>query len=235
MSALNCGPLWLLAIVMGVTASGHCLGMCGSLAPALARLTSPEQPNQRPRLTSVWLNLGRLCGYVLWGMVLGASAHGLIGILPLMIAGYLVRIAVGVALLLLAVRVYRGREDRLSAWLGRGIWNRVKPALGLLQQLPPPCGALAGGIIWSLLPCGMVYSMLLMAVASASPWQGALVLGCFGLGTLPTMVALTVGLAPLSAVRALQAPHHWLRPVLAAVVLLWAGWNLHDGIAGLIQ
>ena len=42
-----------------------------------------------------------------------------------------------------------------------------------------------------LLPCGLVYTMLAVAVAAGGPAQGALLMLGFGLGTLPAMLAGT--------------------------------------------
>lgn len=44
------------------------------------------------------------------------------------------------------------------------------------------------GMIWGYLPCGLVYSALLMALASGSAASGAGVMLAFGLGTLPNLM-----------------------------------------------
>jgi hypothetical protein len=48
------------------------------------------------------------------------------------------------------------------------------------------------GLAWGWLPCGMTYSMLLLAATTASVSLGAAVMFAFGLGTLPSMVTATV-------------------------------------------
>ena len=52
--------------------------------------------------------------------------------------------------------------------------------------------ALALGAVWGWLPCGMVYAVLLSAVATADPLEGMLVMAAFGLGTLPNVLGLTL-------------------------------------------
>ena len=49
---------------------------------------------------------------------------------------------------------------------------------------------MALGALWGWLPCGMVYSVLTIAVASGHPIDGALTMFAFGLGTLPNLLAM---------------------------------------------
>ena len=58
--------------------------------------------------------------------------------------------------------------------------------------------ALGLGLLWGLLPCGLVYSMLLIAATSASPADGALIMLAFGAGTTPAMLMTGLGAARLS-------------------------------------
>ena len=58
--------------------------------------------------------------------------------------------------------------------------------------------ALGLGLLWGWLPCGLVYSVLLLAATSSRATDGALVMLAFGLGTLPAMLATGLGAAKLS-------------------------------------
>jgi sulfite exporter TauE/SafE len=44
-------------------------------------------------------------------------------------------------------------------------------------------------MIWGLVPCGLVYGMLPIALFSGSAAAGAAIMLAFGLGTLPNLVA----------------------------------------------
>jgi sulfite exporter TauE/SafE len=62
----------------------------------------------------------------------------------------------------------------------------------LLRRIGRPEHAwqhLALGAVWGWLPCGLVYSALLLAAASGGPRSGALALAAFGVGTLPAVLA----------------------------------------------
>lgn len=76
------------------------------------------------------------------------------------------------------------------------------------------------GLVNGLLPCGLLYATLGLAVGSGGWWQGALTLFVFGLGTLPGLSAAAYG------VRTLLVGRLWLRRALAVGVLV-------AGLAGL--
>lgn len=226
---LNCGPLWLLAFTTGLMSSGHCLAMCGTLAPALAQLNRTNAVTPRAAL---WLNLGRVIGYVLWGVLIGGSAEGLWLAVPLINLAVWLRVLVGLAMLLLALRLWRQREDRFSRWLGRHLWSIAQATLKPLNNLNYPWSSLATGCVWSLLPCGMIYSMLLVVMAQGSSLQGGFIMAAFGLGTLPALLALTLtGGALGPTMRQAQR----LRPVVAALVAIWAVWNLSQALQTLMS
>lgn len=67
---------------------------------------------------------------------------------------------------------------------GTRLW---RPVLRILARIPAdtPGGRLVAGAAWGLLPCGIVYSVLGLALGSGSALQGAGLMASFGLGTLP--------------------------------------------------
>jgi len=44
------------------------------------------------------------------------------------------------------------------------------------------------GSLWGLLPCGLVFAMLVVAAGTHSWWGGAMTMLTFGLGTVPTLL-----------------------------------------------
>ncbi len=69
-----------------------------------------------------------------------------------------------------------------------------------------------------LLPCGLVYATLGIAVASGDALTGAAAMAAFGLGTLPALATFGLG------VRRLAGERPWTRRVLATVVLVAGLW-----------
>jgi sulfite exporter TauE/SafE len=68
--------------------------------------------------------------------------------------------------------------------LGRGIWVKAR-ALGAGAGGAP----LVLGTLWAFLPCGLLYSALLVAAMAGGPLDGASVMALFALGTSVTMTA----------------------------------------------
>jgi sulfite exporter TauE/SafE len=74
--------------------------------------------------------------------------------------------------------------------LGSGIWKKLQPLMKRFMPVRNPLQAVLVGMIWGWLPCGLVYSVLLTALASGSALQGAFIMLAFGLGTLPNLLAI---------------------------------------------
>ncbi len=137
--------------------------------------------------------------YVLAGAPAGAAGGALFGGLPHPAAFLAMRAAAALSLgwigfSLLGLAPSLAFVDRLAAPLTR-----------LGSRLRAPSGALAAGMVWGLLPCGMVYGALFYAGLSGGPLQGAAVMAGFGLGTLPSVTAAAFGLSRFRALA--RAPH----------------------------
>jgi sulfite exporter TauE/SafE len=71
------------------------------------------------------------------------------------------------------------------------------------------------GLVWGLVPCALVYSVLPLALLSGGAWQGGTVMLAFGLGTLPNLLAAGVLLSRTRRALETKALH-----VAAAAVLI---------------
>ncbi len=202
------------ALLIGLMGSSHCLGMCGGLSAALGA------GSQGPRLLlSLGCNLGRLLSYTSLGLLLGLFGAGLSRHVP----GARPLLQTLAGLLLIAMGLYLGRWwlglNRLEA-AGARLWRHLQPLSARLLPIRSLPAALGFGMLWGLLPCGLVYSTLGWALAAASPWHSALLMATFGLGTLPAMWATTLGGRGL---RELARHPLWQRSAGIALILfgLW--------------
>jgi hypothetical protein len=82
------------------------------------------------------------------------------------------------------------------------------------------------GMLWGLLPCGLVLTALLAAAVAGSPGQGALTMLAFGLGTWPALLGMG-WVAQHGLPRAIP----WPRQAAALIVLLFGTQMLLRGLA----
>ena len=187
---------------VGLLGGVHCLGMCGSIVGILT--------SQLPKVGARWpyhlaYNSGRISSYTLAGLLVGAVGQ----------AGLLLRDVVPIqhllfglsSLMLIALGLYLagiwGMVRRIEH-VGSLLWQRIQPLTRPLFPIKSPLRALLLGTLWGWLPCGLVYSVLITALASGSAQSGALVMLAFGLGTLPNL--LTIGLFWERSLRLVRSP-----------------------------
>jgi sulfite exporter TauE/SafE len=191
-------PLTLL--LMGLTGGLHCAAMCGGLVVASERAQSEHVllPARQLFLNQLQLQSARVLSYAILGGIAGLIGAGVWAAsarpvqLTLFALGNLVLVAVGLWMVLQQVASPRWLAWQQKwvggGWLGRGLTRLTQPLLSRLlpfNTLPKRIGA---GLLWGLLPCGLVYSALSLAFLSATAWEGALAMVAFGLGTLPHML-----------------------------------------------
>lgn len=181
----------LSAAFLGGLAGGlHCAGMCGGIVRVLC--AAPASGGAAPRWSHLAAyNGGRIGSYVLAGTLAGAlgeaglltRAAPMLQPLMFMLASVML-VALGAYLTGMAPVV--ARIEGAGTWL----WRRIQPWTGRLLPVTSVGRALGLGALWGWLPCGMVYAVLLTALALGSWWQGAALMLAFGLGTLPNMLGI---------------------------------------------
>ncbi|TJZ72927.1 sulfite exporter TauE/SafE family protein [Chitiniphilus eburneus] len=202
----------LLALFLaGLVGGGHCLGMCGGVVTAFT-LQLPPGPRW-PYL--VGFNIGRVLGYTLIGALVGT-----LGSLPALFALNPIKIALWFLanLLLIVMGLYIAGWARWFVrleMLGLPLWRRIQPFLRRFLPIRRWRHTLVVGALWGWLPCGLVYSASLTAMASSSTASGALLMMMFGLGTLPNLLA--IGMAAETLRRWLTKP--WIRQALGLILI----------------
>jgi sulfite exporter TauE/SafE len=177
---------------------GHCLGMCGPLV-VMAGLQF-----QTRGLTAFPHHLlyhgARIGVYVFLGVVVG-------GIGSLLGMGNRLSHLAGITSLVLGLGVILFGLSYLS-WLplsrmeGAGDW--LSRAMSQALKQGGFFGVILLGTLNGLLPCGLVYSALLVAASTGGPLPGAMGMLLFGVGTLPALLLVGLG-ARILSVRVRQA------------------------------
>ncbi len=211
------------AFVAGLLSAGHCFGMCGGIVGAFS-------VGGAGRLRGLFAyNAGRILTYTALGALAGALGATLAGFLPPEVARRGGRLLA--ALFLVGLGLYlAGRPQFLQPIerLGARLWRRIEPLSRKLLQARGPGHALALGLVWGFLPCGLVYSMLAMASLAGGAVDGALVMLSFGAGTLPALFA--AGFAA-SRLRGL-AQSTILRRSAAAIYVALGVWLAFTALSG---
>ncbi|MCB5188780.1 sulfite exporter TauE/SafE family protein [Methylobacillus caricis] len=203
------------AFLVGLLGGGHCAGMCGGIVGAV----SMSMPGSRPRLSLLLgYNLGRIGSYTVAGMLagaLGASSFFLQHVIPVERILYAFANIMLIVLGLYLAGVWHG-VVYLERMGGR-LWKVLQPLSKRWLPVRSLPQAVVLGSIWGWLPCGLVYSVLVAAIAMADPVNGGLLMLAFGLGTLPTLLAM--GMAAVRLKAWLQNP--WLRRISGGMVILF--------------
>jgi sulfite exporter TauE/SafE len=106
--------------------------------------------------------------------------------------------------------------------LGGRVWRRLQPLLSGLLPIRNLGQALAAGALWGWLPCGLVYSVLVSALAAGDMGRGGALMFSFGLGTLPNL--LLMGWAAESLRQWVR--HAWVRRTAGLLVAALGTWGL---------
>ncbi|MCU7798035.1 MAG: sulfite exporter TauE/SafE family protein [Candidatus Thiodiazotropha sp. (ex Myrtea spinifera)] len=198
----------------GILGSFHCVGMCSGINGGYFIYAA-----RGTRLQSMLSFHGmRLAVYAILG-VSGALVgqvivqSGLIG----KVQGLLMMLA-GILIVILGLNL-----------IGLLKWKKaeVKPMVSVssLSRQSTLSSVLIAGLLNGLVPCSLVFSVAVKAAATADPIDAGLLMVSFGVGTLPSMMAVT--LMGISIGRYLQGG---LIKVAGSLVVVLGLWTLYEGM-----
>jgi sulfite exporter TauE/SafE len=172
---------------------GHCTGMCGPLVMMISVGFESRGLSAIPR--HLVYHGSRIGVYVLLGLLVAALGS------LLRLGEHIVRLTGVVSLILGLLLMVFGLGSLGLVPLGRvlghkGWWAR---AVAKARERKGYQGLALLGAVNGLLPCGLVYSALLMAAAAGSAPAGGAGMLAFGAGTIPVLLVLGVGAASLDA------------------------------------
>lgn len=212
--------------VVGVVAAfSSCLAVTGGLLLAVAAKYNERHPAlggwQKCRPT-LWFNVGRVISYTLLGGVVGGvgsvftlSPAGT-GILSILAS--LVMIALGLQLLNLFPWL-----RRFQPTLPKALAHRIHD-LGNKDGNGRSAPLVLGGLTF-FLPCGFTQALQFYVLSTGSPLTGALTMLAFALGTLPSLLSLSM----ISSFARGAFQTHFLH--LAGVLVVLVGvWNIGNGL-----
>lgn len=173
--------LVMTALWMGLAGGPHRMAMCGLVCAGLG----PGRDLQAARPSAaLWkFHVGRVLGYSALGALAAVSVQSIGWVMAqsTVLRTLWMLLHLGVAgfgvVLVVSARQPRWMEDG-----GRRIWARVR------GSRPAGAAPWAVGVLWALMPCGLLYSAVLVAAMASGPVQGAMVMTTFALGSLTSVV-----------------------------------------------
>ncbi|NQY63783.1 MAG: sulfite exporter TauE/SafE family protein [Alteromonadaceae bacterium] len=192
------------AFIIGLLGSGHCIGMCGGITTMLTSAlprenlldsASPAKYSLNKysniRLAACY-NFGRITSYAFIGAIVGFTGSIAAKNIGVPLAG--LRLLAGIFLILLGLYLgqwlmWLSKVERI----GKILWKTISPYSKKLIPVNSPQKAIGLGLLWGWLPCGLVYSTLTWSLASGNALSGAAIMACFGLGTLPALMTMSIG------------------------------------------
>jgi hypothetical protein len=108
------------------------------------------------------------------------------------------------ALLIGLVLIWRADQPFWLNTFAQEVWRKISHQSALRTLSLGRFGPLALGVIWALLPCGLLYSALWVAALSANPLEGALVMSSFAMGSA---LVLTTGPLIWRAIKSIDNVH----------------------------
>lgn len=212
-------PVLATAFMAGLLGAGHCFGMCGGIAGSLGALST----GRSAVFSALVFNGARVFSYAL----LGGVAAALVGVggelLSLPDWGRWLRVITGLLILMVGLRyLFEWRGLAVIERAGAGLWARVSPLAGRAAGRPGLAGRALLGLCWGLLPCGLVYTLLLTAASTGQFVGGFLTMLAFGAGTLPALLGLTLWAPSLAS----MLQDRTLRRIVGLGLVLLAAWSL---------
>jgi sulfite exporter TauE/SafE len=219
-------PLLASALLLGLFGSVHCLGMCGGIAAAFGQSGASGSRGAALGRTLAQ-SLGRITSYALAGAFVGGLGQA---VAPS--TGWVVALRVLAGLLIVGFGLHVAgiwNGIAVTERLGLGVWRRLAPLAHRLGRPDRVWKAVALGMLWGWLPCGLVYAALATAAVSGGASAGAAFMAVFGLGTFPAL--LTAG--GFGAELGVLLERRAARRTAGALLLVFGLWAVVGGTAPL--
>jgi len=214
------------AFILGLMGAPHCAGMCGGIVGALTMGCQPDVNGRKPVIVYIlFYNLGRIISYVVAGALIAGISQFAANLVSLNHAQTILKVVAIIFMLFMGL--YLGGWWTALGKLektGGHLWRFIEPVGRRFIPIRSVWTALAAGMVWGWLPCGLVYTGLIYSSSAGNSFYGGLLMLFFGLGTLPIMFSM--GLAGMRLQRWLQLPR--TRHLAGTLVICFAGYMFYQ-------
>ncbi len=204
--------MMLTAFLLGFTGSLHCVGMCGVLALQAGRSGGG----------ALLYHAGRITSYVVMGLLAGWISNFMA------LAGWLGWFSLLLGMAVIMFLIFQKAGQWLAAGFGRSLgW--LQQRLAYLLRGRQIWTSLPIGLLNGWLPCGLVYSAVVVALVQPDVQGSVVVMLLFGAGTVPALMAVKWVAQKLATVAPFSVQRmQTLALALTGLLLIWRGASIAD-------
>lgn len=203
------------AFVLGLIASAStCMATTGALFTAFLNKQQSKETQVVP-LAGTFIT-GRVLGYGIFGFLIGLFGAGL-GVITQL--GSVFNLVVAVVLIVAGLDMLRLVSlGQLLSYLPKTRMPQVFDRLPVVKN--PLARSFGIGFLTYFLPCGFTLSTQAYAITTGNPWVSAQIMVAFAIGTVPSLVFLTL----LSKVRNATVYQYFLKVVGVVICIVGVGY-----------
>jgi hypothetical protein len=211
--------LALTALVMGLAGGPHCVAMCGAACAGIGQVSGTRQ-----NTALLSFQAGRWLGYSLMGGLAAFSVQAL-GWLTVESAALrpvwsMLHVAAAVLGLLL---VWQAKQPVWLDQSAQNLWAKIRQLNSNLGKVAP----IGVGVLWAFMPCGLLYSALMVAALTGNVLDGAITMASFALGS-----GVSLGFAPWMLLKLKSlGDGAWGIRLAGLALVLTSSWALWMGLA----
>lgn len=211
--------LALTALIMGLAGGPHCVAMCGAACAGMGHAAGAHQNR-----VLISFQAGRWLGYSLMGglaafsvQVLGWLTMESKALRPVWSMLHVAAMVLGLLL------IWQAKQPVWLDQSARQLWTKIRSLNANVGSVAP----VAVGMLWAFMPCGLLYSALMVAALTGNVIDGALTMACFALGS-----GLSLGFAPWLLLKLKSiGDGAWGIRLAGLTLTLTSGWTLWMGLA----
>ena len=211
--------LALTALVMGLAGGPHCVAMCGAACAGIGQVAGNRQ-----NTALLSFQAGRWLGYSVMGGLAAFSVQAL-GWLTVESAALrpvwsMLHVAAAVLGLLL---IWQAKQPVWLDQSAQNLWAKIRQLNSNLGKVAP----IGVGVLWVFMPCGLLYSALMVAALTGNVLDGAITMACFALGS-----GVSLGFAPWMLLKLKSlGDGAWGIRLAGLALVLTSSWALWLGLA----
>ncbi|MCJ8314247.1 MAG: sulfite exporter TauE/SafE family protein [Saccharospirillaceae bacterium] len=210
----NYWPYLITGFLLAFAAAGHCIGMCGGLIQGLS-----IQTKRGVNWKKLWsYQFGRVTTYFLLTLLVSAAFFPLTSkyvlVARTIAAGFLIMLA----LHFLNIKFFTQTLEKVFLPL----WKLISPLAQKLLRTTSLSKQYLAGMVWGLIPCGLLYSVIPYAVNLADLSATLFLMSGFAIGTCLTLWMSVMFTHTLRS----WLSNQYLMKFNGIVLLIFAGYSL---------